>query len=75
MPTIKCEFCGHEQDPEVSRICDKCGKRLGRTRIDLEPNPEIKKKAELDPVRCHNCGAQTRGSVCGNCGAMVRRED
>jgi len=71
MAVEKCERCGHEQDTEISRICDQCGRRMGKTRLDFpatEPSPE-----EEESVRCVECGVSTTRPICPNCGAIIRR--
>lgn len=72
MPMDKCEFCGHEQDTAVSRICDNCGRRMDRTRTDIKPIPEPAEE-EGEAIRCPMCGVPSTKKVCPNCGAVIRK--
>lgn len=72
MPTDKCEFCGYEQDTALSRICDNCGRRMDRTRIDIKPTSEPAEEGEA--IKCPMCGVPSRKKVCQNCGAVIRKQ-
>jgi DNA-directed RNA polymerase subunit RPC12/RpoP len=72
MAVVKCEYCGFEQDPAVSVICDRCGRRLGRIRLDFPAEAAPINKEEGESRRCPSCGVSTTKNICPSCGAVVR---
>lgn len=72
MAVVKCEYCGYDQDPVVSVICDRCGRRLGRIRLDFPAETTLKKEVEGESRRCPSCGVPTTKNICPSCGAVVR---
>ena len=72
MANVKCEYCGFEQDPATSILCDNCGRRLTRTREDADlPTAEVVEE-EFESMRCPICGVPSSQEICQNCGAKVR---
>ena len=71
MAVVKCEFCKHEQDTDVSRICDRCGRRMGRIRLDF-PSEGSASEEETEKGKCPVCGATTDRPLCPNCGSRVK---
>jgi len=69
MTVVKCEYCKNEQDDEISKICDRCGRRLGRT---WGTEPQEGSKEELEEARCAVCGRVTTERICSNCGNPIR---
>jgi len=67
---VKCEFCKHEQDTDVSRICDRCGRRMDRIRLDF-PSDKPASDEETAKNKCPACGGTTDKTVCPSCGSRV----
>jgi len=64
---VRCESCGAEYENPASMICDNCGMRMNRIRLQKpDENPES--------VRCQKCGARhSYGTkICPNCGELIR---
>lgn len=73
MANVICEFCKYEQDDEVSKICDNCGRRLTRTSdvAPIEKQPVKSRQAE-ESSRCPICGVAGSNLICSNCGNPKR---